>query len=258
MTIIDTILKKKEQELKLLPNYLSKNIEQNKCSFLRVIQKKEDGRISIIAEIKKTAPSQEKAHHIDVVSHAHIYEKSGVSAISCLTDETFFEGSCDDLRSVASTVNIPVLRKDFIFTKNQIAQSRFYGASSYLLMVEVIEKTETNLIELIECGRSLGMEPLVETYDEKSIKKAVKAGAKIIGVNSRNFQKTNLSIEFERFERLLPLVPDGIIRVAESGIKSTKDIQKLKPIADVVLIGTALMQKSEQSLPTFISSLKRA
>ncbi len=256
MTILDTIFQHKQKEVAMLPNFRDRELLLNENSLEEALIKFKNKGVPIIAEVKQASPSQGKIRSVKPDERARLYEKSGVVAISCLTDKKFFEGSCQDLALISKVVQVPVIRKDFIFTKNQIAQARYYGASSFLLIVELIELAGANLSELIKYGRSLGMEPLVETYDEVSIQKAVQSDAKIIGVNSRNFQKADLLIETERFEKLLPLIPSGIIRVAESGFSTVEDVEKVVNIADAVLIGTILMRQSDENLPKFISNLK--
>ncbi len=255
MTILDTILEHKLKEVAMLPNFMERDLNPNQNSFVEVLSRPTESQIHIIAEVKQQSPSQGAIRSVDSSQRAQLYEQSGATILSCLTDKEFFGGSCEDLLSVAEAVSIPVIRKDFIFTKNQIAQARYFGAASFLLMMEVIEKTGANLSELIEYGRDLGMEPLVEIQNEVSLMTAVQAGAKIIGVNSRNFQKEGLPIEFERFERLLPLIPNGIIRVAESGMQTSEDIETVRGLADAVLLGTVLMKQKDQDVPKFLSSL---
>ncbi len=255
MTILDTILEQKHKEVAMLPNFMERDLNLNQNSFVEVLSRPTKNKIHIIAEVKQQSPSGGVIRSVDPSQRAQLYERSGATALSCLTDKEFFGGSCEDLHAVSEAVSIPVIRKDFIFTKNQIAQARCFGAASFLLMMDVIEKTGANLSELIEYGRDLGMEPLVEIQNEVSLMTAVQAGAKIIGVNSRNFEKEGLPIEFERFERLLPLIPNGIIRVAESGICTPADIEKVSALADAVLIGTALMKQEDQDVPEFLSSL---
>jgi indole-3-glycerol phosphate synthase len=257
MTILDKIIQHKKKEVAMLPNFIDKKLLFNTKSLVQALSRIKNVSINIIAEVKQASPLQGKIRSVNPVKRAQAYEKAGVNAISCLTDEKFFQGSCQNLASIARVVTLPIIRKDFIFTKNQIAQARYYGAASYLLMVEVIEMTGANLSELIKYGRSLGMEALVETSNAESITKALQAGAQMIGVNSRNFKKEGLPIEFERFSKLLPLIPQGIIRVAESGFSTAKDLQKVSDLADAVLIGTVLMQQENENLQKFILSLHK-
>jgi indole-3-glycerol phosphate synthase len=254
MTILDTILEHKLKEVAMLPNFMERDLRPNRNSLTRALSEK--AQIHIISEVKQASPSKGHIRSVNPAERAKLYEQSGATVLSCLTDEAFFGGNCEDLQMVSEAVSIPVIRKDFIFTKNQIAQARYAGAASYLLMMEVIEKTGANLTELIEYGRDLGMEPLVEIQNEVALMTAVQAGAKIIGVNSRNFQKEGLPIEFERFEKLLPLIPKGILRVAESGICTTADVKNVSSLADAVLIGTVLMEQKDEAVREFISSLQ--
>lgn len=257
MTIIDEILAVKAKEIKKLPVFDVQHLKKNDISFFEALMRGKEKKINVIAEVKKASPTLGKIKNVDVVEQAQKYGKYGAVAVSCLTDSTFFGGNCEDLKCVSGAVRLPVIRKDFIYTQNQIGQARFFGAASFLLMVDVMEKTGADLKQLIDFGRSLGMEPLVETYDERSIAKAVDAGAKIVGVNSRNFLKAGLPIEKDRFARLLPLIPAGIVRVAESGMKTIDDVMAVNELADCVLIGSALMQKNDRELAEFFDALKQ-
>ena len=159
------------------------------------------------------------------------------AAISVLTEQRHFAGTLDDLVRVRCAVNIPVLRKDFVVTAYQLFEARAAGADLVLLIVAALSDSE--LVSLVERARSIGLTPLVEVHTADEVRRAVDAGATIIGVNARNLQ--TLKVEPSTFSRLAPLIPDGI-RIAESGVRGPHDVIDLaRAGADVVLVGEALV-----------------
>ncbi|MCF7905700.1 indole-3-glycerol phosphate synthase TrpC [Candidatus Gracilibacteria bacterium] len=252
-TILHQIIAHKTQEIVGLSMRL-KNArpQKSKRSFLQALISSKH-KLALIAEIKKKSPSRgDILPDADVLSIAEIYEKSGASAISVLTDYQYFGGSLADLQQVSRMVDIPVLRKDFILDASQILEARMAEADSVLLMVSVLKETK-KIQELIQYAQSLGMEPLVETHDEAEIKIAVQSGAKIIGVNARYF--SDLSVDITRLPTLLKKIPQGIVRVAESGMKTREDMQYLSPHCDAVLIGTTLMEEGEEGIEEKIKEI---
>lgn len=214
--------------------------------------------LGLIAEIKKKSPSKGNIFpDANVVEIAQIYEKSRASALSILTDEHFFGGSLEDLQKISESVNIPVMRKDFIWDKKQIYKARQYGADAYLLMITVMTELFSDptkeLKKLIQIGKELGMDALIETHSVKEIEIATEAGAEIIGVNSRDF--VDLSIDQNIFQSLLPSIPDPIIKVAESGFQTRVDIEKIENISNAVLIGSELMKSGKENIPQKINEL---
>ncbi|MEO2069120.1 MAG: indole-3-glycerol phosphate synthase TrpC [Desulfurobacteriaceae bacterium] len=210
--------------------------------------------INIIAEVKKASPSKGVIREdFDPVELAKAYERGGARAISVLTDKEFFQGSPFYLRQVAETVKLPVLRKDFIIDEFQIYGAKALGASSFLLIVAIL--SESQLKDFIELGRSLGMEPLVETHDEREVEIALECGAEIVGVNNRDLKTFTVSLDTTL--RLLPLIKeDNKIAVSESGIKGKDDILKLKEKGvNAFLIGETLMRSEnpEEVLRSWVS-----
>jgi len=210
--------------------------------------------INIIAEVKKASPSKGVIREdFDPVKIAKAYERGGARAISVLTDEKFFQGSPFYLRQVAESVNLPVLRKDFIIDEFQIYGAKALGASSYLLIVAIL--SDFQLKEFIALGRDLGMEPLVETHTEEEVERALKAGAEIIGVNNRDLKTFTVSLSTTL--NLLPLIKsEGKLAVSESGIKGREDILRLREAGvDAFLVGETLMRSSnpEQLLKEWVS-----
>ena len=195
--------------------------------------------VAVIAEVKRSSPSKGALAEIaDPEALARDYEAGGAAAISVLTEERRFAGSLDDLVKVRCAVSVPVLRKDFIVTAYQLFEARAAGADMALLIVAALSDPE--LVSLVERARSIGLTPLVEVHTAEEVSRAVDAGATIIGVNARDLH--TLAIEPQTFARLAPLVPDGIVRVAESGVRGPHDVIELaRAGADVVLVGEALV-----------------
>ena len=196
--------------------------------------------LSLIAEIKRASPSAGDINaDIDPVGLARAYETGAAAAISVLTEPDYFKGSLDDLRAVRAAVNLPVLRKDFVCHPLQVYEARAAGASAVLLIVAALSQDElTSLRELIG---SLGMSALVETHDAQEIERARDAGARIVGINTRNL--ATLSVEPSLIAELAPVVPDGIVTVGESGVKTRADVEAMEAAGcDAVLVGEAVMR----------------
>jgi indole-3-glycerol phosphate synthase len=195
--------------------------------------------ISFICEIKKASPSKGIiAEDFPYLQIAKEYEEAGASAISVLTEPEFFKGKNEYLQSIAKEVKIPVLRKDFVIDEFQIYEAKFLGASAILLICALLENEK--LKSYIELAHSLGLSALVETHSEAEVESALNAGAKIIGINNRDLKTFN--VDLQTTERLCKLIPSGIIKVSESGIKTYQDMQFLKNCkVDAVLIGESFM-----------------
>jgi len=196
--------------------------------------------VSVIAEVKRSSPSKgELAQISDPASLATEYEAGGASVISVLTEERRFDGSLADLDAVRAKVDIPILRKDFIVTPYQVWEARAHGADMVLLIVAALEQMA--LESLVERIHSLGMCALVEVHDAEEVARAADAGARIIGVNARNLK--TLEVDRHTFARVAPIIPDGILRVAESGIRDSHDVVEYARMgADAVLVGEALVK----------------
>ncbi|GAB2576751.1 indole-3-glycerol phosphate synthase TrpC [Microlunatus antarcticus] len=195
--------------------------------------------VSVIAEVKRSSPSKGALATIaDPAALAAQYEAGGAAVISVLTEQRRFSGTLDDLVRVRASVDVPVLRKDFIVTAYQLFEARAAGADLALLIVAALSDTE--LISLVERAVSIGLTPLVEAHTEDEVRRAVDAGARLIGVNNRSLQ--TLEVDTTTFARLAPLIPDGVVRVAESGVRGPHDVIELaRAGADVVLVGEALV-----------------
>ncbi|MFU0827846.1 MAG: Indole-3-glycerol phosphate synthase [Lachnoclostridium sp.] len=202
------------------------------------------GDIHFICEVKKASPSKGIiADSFPYVDIAKEYEEAGASCVSVLTEPEFFQGSDKYLTEIKEAVNIPVLRKDFILDSYQIYQSRVIGADCILLICSLLE--EKTIKEFIDLCDFLGLSALVEAHDEEEIDLAISAGARMIGVNNRNLK--TFEVDIDNSLRLRSLVPDEILFVAESGIRSDKDILALrKAKVNAVLIGEALMKSPDK------------
>jgi indole-3-glycerol phosphate synthase len=199
--------------------------------------------VAIIAEVKRKSPSKgELADIPDPASLAADYASGGAAAISVLTERRRFGGSLDDLEAVRARVEIPVLRKDFIVTPYQLWEARARGADLALLMV--VSLPGGLLEELYGLARELGLTPLVEAHTEDELARAGELGAEVIGINARDL--TTLNVDRTVFQKLAPQMPEGVVRVAESGVTGPEDVAEYHGWgADVVLVGEALVRSGD-------------
>lgn len=200
--------------------------------------------ISFICEVKKASPSKGViAEEFPYLSIARDYEAAGAAAISVLTEPYYFQGSDRYLREIAQTVNIPVLRKDFTVDAYQIYEAKTLGAAAVLLICSLLD-TKT-LAEYLRIADSLGLSALVEAHDEEEIACALRAGARVIGVNNRNLR--DFTVDIHTGTRLRTLVPGNVLFVAESGIKTARDVEELRRAkVSGVLIGETLMKSPDK------------
>jgi len=226
-----------------LPSTLSM-MDALKISSTRITRKSQ--RIKVIAEVKKASPS--KGLLVEEFSPSKIstiYEEAGASAVSVLTEKRKFLGSLSDLSEVSSTVNIPVMRKEFIFDPYQIFEARASGADAILLIATILE---TNLLaDLRLLAEEYGMDSLVEVYSEKDLDRALEAGAKIIGVNNRDLKtfKVDIGNTLKIFSNISPSDKKDFILVSESGINNWSDVEPLAEAGiDAILVGESLMKSS--------------
>ena len=210
-------------------------------SFLEALKKP---GMSYICEVKKASPSKGLiAPDFPYLEIAKEYEAAGASAISCLTEPFYFMGSDTYLREITEMVDIPVLRKDFTVDKYMIYQAKAFGASAVLLICAILNDQE--LLEYRELAEALGMDALVEAHDEEEVARALKAGAKIVGVNNRDLKTFN--VDMNNSIRLRNLAPDNVVFVSESGIKNAGDIAILeRNRVGAVLIGETLMRSADK------------
>lgn len=214
-----------------------------------------DTNIKVIAEIKRASPS--RGHLADIVDSAALgltYERAGAGAISVLTEQHGFRGSLQDLDEVRKVVQVPVLRKDFISTEYQVLESRAHGADLVLLIVAGLQpKRFHELKKLIE---DLGMSALVETHNKQELLFASEIDAKYIGINARDL--STFETDRELFSDLVHLAPSGSLKIAESAVRTTKDIEDYaRAGADAVLVGEALVTGDSISLLREFSSVRK-
>jgi indole-3-glycerol phosphate synthase len=196
-------------------------------------------KVKLIAEVKKASPSKGLlCPAMDPVEIARVYEKSGAAAISVLTESNFFQGSLDNLETIRKAVNIPLLRKDFIFDEYQVYEAAAYGADAVLLITALLEQRK--LQELIGLCKELKLGYMVEVHNETELLTAMLASAEIIGINNRDL--TTFKTNIDTTHRLRRLIPPEHIVVSESGISSRDDMQRMKEYkVNAVLVGEALV-----------------
>jgi indole-3-glycerol phosphate synthase len=200
-------------------------------------------RINLIAEIKFASPSAGVIRKgLDPLSVGRVYEEAGAAAISLLTDKRFFGGDLTHLPRLKEAVSLPILRKDFIVDEIQVRESFLWGADAILLIARILDPQR--LETLLEISQTLGMAALMEVHDEDDLNKAVDCGAEIIGINNRNLDTFEVSLETTL--RLAPRVPEGHVRISESGIHRIEDIESLRPSGvQAILVGTGLMKSQD-------------
>lgn len=199
--------------------------------------------LSVIAEVKRRSPSKGDLAAIpDPAALATAYAAGGADAISVLTEQRRFNGTLDDLRTVRAAVATPLLRKDFIVTEYQLWEARAAGADLALLIVAALDDVQLADLHATACG--LGLTALVEVHEESEVERALAIGTELLGVNARNLK--TLEIDPDAFGRLVAQVPDGVVKVAESGISGPTDAARYAAEgADVVLVGEALVKDGD-------------
>jgi indole-3-glycerol phosphate synthase len=203
---------------------------------------KADG-VSVIAEVKRASPSRGTMAAIDdPAALAADYEAGGARIISVLTEQRRFGGSLEDLAAVRRAVQIPLLRKDFVVSSYQLWESRAYGADVILLIVAALEQSA--LVSLVERALSIGLLPLVEVHADAELDRAIDAGATVIGVNARNLG--TLEVDRSIFGRLAARIPEGVVKIAESGVRGPHDLLAYAASgADAVLVGESLVTEKD-------------
>ena len=241
--VLSLILEAKKERVKVL--------RKNRQAFLSLIKKapppisfknaiNREGKISLIAEVKQASPSagvlRKGFSHPDL---AKTFKKLKASAISVVTEEDFFLGKINYIEDIKKWINLPILRKDFILEEVQVLESRAVGTDAILLIMGILD--EEKIKNLYKVAKDLSMDVLVEVHTEKELKKVLKMGVDIIGINNRNLH--TFQVNLDRTKKLLPFIPEDIVKVSESGIQTLKDVLLLKGLgANAVLIGEALMK----------------
>ena len=204
--------------------------------------------VTLLAEVKRRSPSKGAiAEGLNAVAQARAYRDGGASGVSVLTEPAHFGGSVQDLMDVRQAVALPILKKDFHVAPVQLIEARALGASAALLIARALRPDL--LIRMMAEGRRLGLELLVEIRDEDELQRALDAGARMIGINNRNLE--TLEIDPATSDRLLPLVPPGVIAIAESGVREHSDVERYATGgADAVLVGSSLSAAHDPVLAT--------
>jgi indole-3-glycerol phosphate synthase len=199
--------------------------------------------LAVIAEIKRRSPSRGLlSHDLDPKVVAQQYKNAGASCISVLTDSDFFGGSVDDLKSARGAVDLPVLRKDFTVSLNDICDAKLMNADCILLIVAALNKFE--LAEFHNFALELGLDVLVEIHDEPELDLALEVGAKMIGVNQRNLR--TFEVDQQRAVRIAKKIPGSVVRVAESGVRTRDDALQLRDAGyHAVLVGESLVTSKD-------------
>ena len=241
--MLDKIVAQKREEVKQrkqsLPLSRLKELIARREATLDLALALEDTHTRLIAEVKRASPSRGVlCPNFDPVELAQKYAHGGAAAISVLTETNYFQGSLDHLAAIRQEIDLPLLRKDFIFDPYQVYESRAYGADALLLIVAALSQEQ--LEELLSLSHSLGLSCLVEVHNEDEVERALGSQAQIIGINNRDL--TTFNIDINTTHRLLPLIPPGKIVVSESGIRNRSDVAKLKGWGvNAVLVGEALV-----------------
>jgi len=253
-TLEDVEKRKKDMPLDLLGRSLSANPFAPRDVKPYLTSTKEEP-IRIIAEVKKASPSKGVIKEdFDPLLIAQEYSNNGANAISVLTEPHYFQGNLEYLTQIRRYVPTPLLRKDFILDKYQIVEALVYGADFILLIAKSLSTKD--LKELYEYALYVGLEVLVEVHDKEDLTKAMKCGAHIVGINHRNLE--TMEMDMSLCEKLIPMIPNGKIIVAESGVSNTEIIKNLSSIgADAFLIGEHFMRvpSIEEELKKFKNSL---
>jgi indole-3-glycerol phosphate synthase len=243
MSVLTEILARKRQRLaeaktKVPVESLRERITPGSHRFLTTLQR--DG-VNVIAEFKRRSPSKGIIRaDVDAPSMARCYEAGGAAAISVLTEEDYFAGSLDDLRSVKSVVALPVLRKDFVFDDYQIYEAAAAGADAVLLIVAALDDEQLSRLRQLAEGE-LGLDALVEVHDSEEMNRAAAAGAKLIGVNNRNLHTFEVSLQTS--VTLADIAPKGSTLISESGLRNAEDLDMLRGVGyQGFLIGETLMR----------------
>lgn len=259
LNILDQIINYTRERVKI--DRSKTPLSQVRTSAQTVVNKLDDHRffhalnqssIQIIAEVKKASPSRgvicQDFDHLEI---AHQYASGGAAALSVLTEEKYFQGSLQYLQDIAGQVALPVLRKDFIIDEYQIYQAAAAGASAILLIAAAL--TEKEIRDFHAAARALKMDALVEVHKMRELEKVLQTDAKIIGVNNRNLATFRVSLQTSL--DLIKEIPDGLLKVSESGINSRQDVVALETAGfNAILVGETLMRQKDRK--TFIENLR--
>ena len=254
MDFLSTIVNQKRQRVETAKSFVSPEVIKLMAQKARAVVPhhalvsalSDEERINIIAEFKRKSPSRgEISSGADPASMARAYETAGAAAVSVLTEEDYFDGSLDDLRAVRQAISLPVLRKDFIFEEYQVYESAAAGADALLLIVAALDDETLTRLRLIT-EDELGMDALIEVHTREEMDRAVKSGAKIIGVNNRNLSTFEVSLETS--VQLIEVAPPDVILISESGL-GPDEARNLRAAGyKAFLVGETLMRADDPTV----------
>ncbi len=221
-------------------------------TFKTAITHPKTGTVAIIGEIKLASPTEPALGSLeDMLDKVDEYEEAGADAISLVTEKHFFKGDISYVKKIKSGSHIPVLMKDFVIDEYQVYEAQLVGADAILLLAAVLEKED--LARLVDVAEEIGIEPVVEVYDEEDIEKIEGLEHHIVGVNARDLEK--FSVDVDHACVIMEKIPDRFVKIGFSGIMSSKEVKKYKEAgAHAVLVGTSLMKAKR--VKDFISSLR--
>lgn len=250
-TILDKILESKRVRVAAAKEALPERLLKERASRLRDSRAPAGlrdalslaGSLNVIAEFKRASPSKGRINaEADIISVTAAYEKGGARAISVLTEQDFFQGSVDDLVTVRNSTCLPILRKDFIFDEYQVWESAAAGADAILLIVAMLD--DNTIGRLMAEAEAFGLDALVEVHNRAELRRAMQAGARLIGVNNRNLESFEVSLDVAR--SLAGYAPDRAVMVAESGLRNRDDLEELSSLGyHGFLIGETLMKSAD-------------
>ena len=258
MSRLDEILQVKAREVELLrpaaAELRKRALLRDDFRSLRAALDRGPDQLTLIAEIKKASPSAGViVESFDPVAIAKNYERAGAEAISVLTDTPFFQGRLEYLAQVREVVALPLLRKDFVIDELQIVESAAAGADAVLLIVAALEQAQ--LIHFLEVAAKYQLEALVEVHSLAELERALETNAQIIGINNRNL--ATFEVDLGVTERLSEEVPDDLVLVSESGIRTAEDLARVRACGvNAVLIGEALMRAQNGSIASLVPQNK--
>lgn len=249
MSILDTLAEHARERVNMARQVVpidslierAESLEKGDFAFEEALRRE---GLSFICECKRASPSKGIiAANFPYLEIARSYEEAGADAISVLTEPKYFLGRNEYLKEIAEAVRLPCLRKDFTVDEYMIYEAKILGASAVLLIVSLLD--EGTLKEYISVCDALGLSALVEAHDKREVHSALRAGARVIGVNNRNLK--DFSVDTENSARLRRLIPRDVLFVSESGVRDAEDVSKIREIgADAVLVGEALMKSEDK------------
>lgn len=253
MPFLDTIIEKRKARLEETKNLFPaieikerlKDLVLEEPKFLSAITA-QDVETKIIAEIKRSSPSGGKIleNNHDILEIAKIYKANGVVALSILTEKDFFSGDINDLKLISENLTLPTLRKDFIIDEYQIYESKLYRADAILLIVRILD--DVSLKKFTELCAQLFLDIVYEIHSQEELERVLDLNPRIVGINNRDLD--TLEIDFKISESLLPQIPEGIVKIVESGIRNYQDIVYFKSLgADAFLVGETILKAKDRA-----------